>query len=102
MFTVETTPAGGLAELYARVLEEFELRSEIPLSEVNRTLLQTGVIHHLLMMRGLGLMDDEKSSSLDSLIEQVAGETIMWDLIKVAERFWEQAQGGGGSVNLQA
>ena len=102
MFTVETTLDGELAELYARVLEEFELRSEIPLSEVNRTLLQTGVIHHLLMMRGLGLMDDEKSSSLDSLIEKVAGETIMWDLIKVAERFWEQAQGGGGSVNLQA
>ena len=102
MFTVETSLAGGLAELYAQVLEEFEKGSEIPLSEVNRTLLQTGVIQHLLMMRGLGLMDGEKSATLDSLIEEVAGDTIMWDLIKVAERFWEQAQGGGGSVNLQA
>ena len=102
MFTVETTLAGRPAELYALVLEEFESRSEIPLSEVNRTLLQTGVIQHLLMMRGLGLMDDEKSESLDSLIEEVAGDTIMWELIQVAKRFWEQAQGGGGSVNLEA
>tara|TARA_B100000686_G_scaffold330268_1_gene392340 strand:+ start:517 stop:849 length:333 start_codon:yes stop_codon:yes gene_type:complete len=102
MFTVETTLVGRLAELYARVLEEFESRSEIPLSEVNRTLLQTGIIQHLLMMRGLGLMDAEKSESLDGLIEEVAGETIMWDLIQVAKRFWEHGKGGGGSVNLQA
>jgi hypothetical protein len=102
MFTVETTLTGGLAELYASVLEEFERMSEIPLSEVNRTLLQTGVIQHLVMMRGLGLLDEEKADLLETLIEKVAGDTIMWELIKVSQRFWEQSQGSSGSVNLEA
>lgn len=100
MFTVETTLDGGLAELYAQILEEFEARSEIPLSEVNRTLFQTGIIQHLIMMRGLGLIEAEKAESLERMIKEVAGETIMWELVKVAKRFWEQ--GHGGSVNLQA
>jgi len=102
MFTVETTLTGGLAELYASVLEEFERMSEIPLSEVNRTLLQIGVIQHLVMMCGLGLLDEEKADLLETLIEKVAGDTIMWELIKVSQRFWEQSQGSSGSVNLEA
>ena len=101
MFTVETTLTGGLAELYAKALEEFELRSEIPLSEINRTLLQTGLIQHLIMMRGLGLMEAEKGQAVESLIEEVARDTIMWELIQVAKRFWEQSAGSSGSVNLQ-
>ena len=101
MFTVETILTGGLAELYAMALEEFELKGEIPLSEINRTLLQTGLIQHLIMMRGLGLMDAEKSQAVEGLIEGVARDTIMWDVIQAAKRFWDQSSGSSGSVNLQ-
>ena len=54
VFKVETTLSHGLAELYAGLEEEFANKSSIPLSDMNRTHLQTGLIHHFAMMGGLG------------------------------------------------
>ena len=52
VFKIEATMAQDLAELYAALMEEFETKSGIPLADMNRTLLQTGMIHHLSMMNG--------------------------------------------------
>ena len=62
VYKIETTLSHGLAELYAGLEEEFANKSSIPLSDMNRTLLQTGLIHHLAMMGGLGLIDPEKAA----------------------------------------
>ena len=61
VYKVETTLSHSLAELYAGLEEEFANKSSIPLSDMNRTLLQTGLIHHLTMMSGLGLIEPRES-----------------------------------------
>ena len=69
---IETTLTGKLAELYVSLMAAFEENSSTPLSEMNRALLQTGIIHHLIMMRGLGLIDGDEGERLESLIDSVA------------------------------
>jgi hypothetical protein len=94
VFKVETTLAKELAELYAGLLEEFEQKSGIPLADMNRTLLQTGMIHHLTMMNGLGLLDEEKAAQFDELIDRVAKDTIMWEVLQMVRKYWGDTAGG--------
>ena len=71
MFTVETTLDGGLAELYAQILEEFEARSENPaiggkpnaFSDRNHSTSDHDA-------RGWGLIEAEKAESLERMIKE--------------------------------
>jgi hypothetical protein len=94
VFRVETTLAHDLAELYAALVEAFEEKSSIPLADMNRTLLQTGLIHHLTMMGGLGLLDPDKAREVDALIDQVARNTIMWDVLQMVRAYWRDCANG--------
>ena len=104
VYKVETTLSRGLAELYAGLEEEFVNKSSIPLSDMNRTLLQTGLIHHLAMMSGLGLIEPEKAAKLDELMDEVAKDTILWEVLQMVRTYWRDCggQGQGGSVDLKA
>ena len=88
IYKVETTLSHSLAELYAGLEEESANKSSIPLSDMNRTLLQTGLIHHLTMMSGLGLIEPEKAARLHALIDQVAKDTILWDILQMVRTYW--------------
>ncbi len=104
VYKVETTLSHGLAELYAGLEEEFANKSSIPLSDMNRTLLQTGLIHHLAMMGGLGLIDPEKAAKLDELMDQVAKDTILWEILQMVRIYWRDCggEGQGGAVDIKA
>ena len=102
MFRIETTLSGELAELYGGLMEEFEQRSEIGLVTMNETIMQTGLIQHLTMMQGLGLLRGEKSDRLRALVDSVAKETIMWELVEVARKYWRESAGSSGAVDLKA
>ena len=106
LFKVETTLSHDLAELYSILVDEFETNSSIPLSDLNRTLLQTGMIHHLVMMQGLGLLgkNAERKAHLDQLIEQVSRDTILADVLAMVRSYWRDcgANGEGGSIDLKA
>ena len=95
VYKVETTLSHSLAELYASLEEEFANKSSIPLSDMNRTLLQTGLIHHLTMMSGLGLIEPEKAARLHALIDQVAKDTILWDILQMVRTYWRDCDSGG-------
>ena len=97
---IETALTGELAELYFSLLAVFEEKSGTSLSEMNRALLQTGVIHHLTMMKGLGLIDGDEAERLDALIDSVAKETIMWELVKMARAYWKGTT-GMGAIDLK-
>ena len=103
VFKVETTLSHGLAELYASLEEEFANKSTIPLSDMNRTLLQTGLIHHLTMMGRLGLIEAEKAAAVDELIDQVARDTILWEVLQMVRTYWRDcgANGQGGAVDIK-
>ena len=98
VYKVETTLSHTLAELYAGLEEEFANKSSIPLSDMNRTLLQTGLIHHLTMMSGLGLIEPEKAARMQTLIDQVAKDTILWDMLQMVRTYWRDcgSDGPGG------
>ena len=101
VFEIEATLSKELAELYEGLMEEFETKSALGLEEMNRTLLQTGLVHHLTMMGGLGLIGEEKRERMFRLIDAVASETMMWDLVKQARAYWQNSQGSTGALDLE-
>ena len=103
VFKIETTVSRDLAELYESLIAELECRSSMPLADMNRAVLQTGMIHHLTMMCGLGLIEKEKVEALDELVDKVAQDTIMWDLVQMARSFWRDCGSGStGIIDLKA
>ena len=103
VFKLETTLAQDLAELYAILAEEFENKSGIAPADMNRTLLQTGMIHHLTMMTGLGLIDGDRAEAVEALIDKVAKDTIMWELLQLVRNYWKDSAGGkAGIVDFKA
>ena len=103
VFKVETTLSHDLAELYDALVKEFEEKSSIPLADLNRTLLQTGLIHHLTMMSGLGLIEKEKSEKLEALIDKVAKDTILGELLQMVRSYWRDcADGNTGTIDFKA
>lgn len=102
VYRLETTLSGDLAALYAAVMEEFEAKSSIPLAEMNRTLLQTGMIHHLAMLVGLGLVDGERRARIEALTDAVARDTIMWDVLELARAHWRDQGGTMGTIDFKA
>ncbi|MEW6750586.1 MAG: hypothetical protein AB1505_06370 [Candidatus Latescibacterota bacterium] len=103
IYRVETTLAHDLAELYAVLVEEFEGKSSIPLGEMNRAVLQTGLVHHLTMMVGLGLVEGERAAQIDALIDRVARNTLLWDALQLLRQYWKDCAGGkGGTLDVKA
>ena len=102
MFKIETTLSQELAELYAGLMEELEDKSGIALADLNRTLLQTGMVNHLAMMAGLGLLDQEKAAHLQALGDKVAKDTIMWEVLQMVRKYWvDCASGQGGFIDFK-
>jgi len=100
-FRVETFIEADLAELYAAVLEQFEASGSLSLSEMNRALLQTGLLMHLTMMTSLGIVrDEDEVARLDALVERVGGDHLMWSLVEVARKHWRS--GTSGSFDVEA
>ena len=102
VFEIEASLSKELAQLYEGLAEEFETKSAIGFAEMNRTLLQTGLVHHLTMMGGLGLIEEEKRERMFRLIDAVSSETMMWDLVKHARAYWQNSQGSTGALDLNA
>ena len=102
VFEIEATLSDELAQMYEGLMEEFETKSALGLEEMNRTLLQTGLVHHLTMMGGLGLIEEEKRERMFRLIDEVSSETMMWDLVKHARAYWQDSQGSTDTLDLEA
>ena len=99
---IETTLKKELAELYSQLMDEFETKSSIPLSEMNRTILQTGLIQHLLMMQGVGLIDEKKREKIDALIDGLAKETVMWEVVQLTRQYWSRSGGQSSKLDIKA
>ena len=99
-FSVETFLEGDLAELYEAVLQQFERAGNLSLSEMNRALLQTGLLLHMTMMTSLGIVRDEAEvERLDALAERIGSDNLLWGVVELARRQW---RAGGGAFDVEA
>jgi|APSaa5957512622_1039677.scaffolds.fasta_scaffold286874_1 hypothetical protein len=100
-FQVETVLQGDQAELYESVLAEFERAGGLSLSQVNRAILQTGMLLHLTMMTSMGVVAEaSRREQLDALVEKAGRDNLLWDVIELARRHWRS--GGTGAVDFKA
>ncbi len=100
-FRVETLLEGDQAELYESVLAEFERASGMSLSEVNRAILQTGMLFHLTMMTSMGVVPSaDRREQLDALVEKVGGDNLLWEIVELARRHWRG--GSTGAIDFKA
>ena len=103
VFKLETTLAHDLAELYGALEDEFESKSGISPADMNRTLLQTGMVHHLAMMSGLGLLDKEKAEEVEEIVDRVVKDTIMWEVLQMVRNYWNDCgDGKSGTIDFKA
>ncbi len=98
-YRVEAELDGDLAELYAGILQAFEQAGSASLGEVNRTLLQTGMLLHLSMMSSFGLLAPEEGERLQVIAKRIAGDHLMWEIAQLASQHWS---GDGGTIDLKA
>ena len=99
-FKVETLLAGDLADLYEAVMEQFEASGSPGLSEMNRALLQTGLLMHLTMLTSMGVVGDEgRRARMEELAERVGRDNLMWEVVVLARRHW--STGEAGSIDPQ-
>ena len=99
-YRVEADLDGELAQLYSGILEAFEAAGTTSLGEMNRTLLQTGLLMHLSMMSSFGLLSPAESERLTQLAKEIAGDHLMWDVAQLARQHWGAE--GGGAIDLKA
>ena len=100
-FKVETLLGGDLAELYEAVMDQFEASGSLSLSQMNRALLQTGLLMHLTMLTSMGAVSDEQRRlRMEELAARVGKDNLMWEVVELARRHW--TEGEAGSIDLQA
>jgi len=102
IFDIQATLSGDVAELYAAVLDAFEAKGGITPSAANRILLQTGAIQHLLMLQGLGVLDEDQAAAVTELVDRLSKDTLMWEIVQLARQHWRETAAGGGTIDLQA
>lgn len=99
-FRVDSLLDGELAELYAGVLAQFERSGSLSLSEMNRALMQTGLLLHATLLTATGIAPGPEAQRLDELAERVGGDHLMWEVVELARRQWRT--GGTGAIDVQA
>ena len=98
-YRVEADLDGELAELYSGILQAFKQAGSTSLGEMNRTLLQTGMLMHLSMMSSFGLLADDKAERLKVVAQSIAGDHLMWEIAQMASQHWRS---DGGTIDLKA
>ena len=55
-------------------------------------------------LRDHNLIDPEKAAKLDELMDQVAKDTILWEILQMVRTYWRDCGGAGqgGAVDLKA
>lgn len=100
-FRVEIFLDGDLGLLYEAVMLQFEKASSLSLSEMNRALLQTGLLLHLTMLSSMGVSPAPDVERLEALAERVGKNNLMWEVVELARRHWREG-GISGAIDLHA
>ena len=55
------------------------------------------------MMNGLGLIEGEKAEKIEEIIDRLARDTIMWELLQMVRNYWNDSAGGkAGLIDFKA
>jgi len=87
------TLTGDSARLY-EILHEAASKSVKP-GQITRAILETGLVHHILMLRAVGAIPKKHRAEAQEAIESISSRTIMRDLFTYAQEYWENQSGTG-------
>ena len=89
---IEVTVGGDSARLYELFSEAAD---SVTPGQLNRAVLETGLVHHALMLAAIGMIPEENREEVYDIVEQVGKRTIMRDLFEQAREHWETWSDGG-------
>ena len=90
---IEVTLTGDAARLY-EILSTAVSQSVTP-SKVNCAILETGLVHHALMLAAVGAISETNQSEAEEAITSISKRTIMKDLFAHARQYWTDQSGTG-------
>ena len=91
---IEVTVGGDSARLYELFSEAAE---SVTPGQLNRAILETGLVHHALMLTAIGMIPEENRQEVYDIGDQVGKRTIMRDLFEQAREHW-QSWSDAGSI----
>lgn len=83
---IEMNLTGDTARLYKIFADSVD---SVTPSDFNRAVLETGVVHHALMLAALEIIPNNRHDELYEIIERMSEKTIMRDLFEQARDYWE-------------
>ena len=89
---IEVTLTGEAARLYEIIANTVESVSP---AELNRAILETGLVHHTLMLAALEVLEHLQRVEAGDLIDAIGKRTIMKELYDHAREYWEDQSNMG-------
>jgi hypothetical protein len=90
---IEVTAEGDAARLYEIFSESAD---SVTPAQLNRAILETGLVHHALMLSAIGMIPEERQEEVRELIDRIGEKTIMQDLFAKARDYWRNWSDAGG------
>ena len=94
---IQVTLEGNAARLY-QILSESVGTTE-PQS-MNRALMQTGLVHHVLMLKSIGGIEGHAADAAGDAIDEISADSIMDQVFELARDYWEKKSDSTGPVFL--
>ncbi len=94
---IEVTIDGNAARLY-QILSEAVGSTEPRV--LNRALLQTGLVHHVLMLKAIGGIEGRPADAAEDAIDEISADSIMDEVFELARDYWEKKSGSTGTIFL--
>jgi len=95
---IEVTLTGDAAQLYEVMLDAAGKTTKP--GQINRSILETGLVHHLLMLSALGVIPTEQRGEVYRTVERISEHTIMKELFAHAREYWDN-MAGAGTIKLE-
>lgn len=90
---IEVTLTGEAARLYE--ILGTTVKGSVQPSQVNRAVLETGLVHHVLMLMAVGAITEKERAEAEEAVTAISSRTIMKELFVRARKYWEEQSGTG-------
>jgi hypothetical protein len=83
---IEVTVDGDTARLYEYLSDAADA---VTPAQLNKAILETGIVHHSLMLAAIGLIGENDQADVSAIIDRIGEHTIMRDTFEQARSHWQ-------------